>query len=71
MERTCQQIIGTQGWQSYLRSELLHNTHLQLQFTLIDVGQRGNIPLERIPSHGFIPSTPEAELPKVRERRRI
>jgi hypothetical protein len=30
----------------------------------IDVGQRGNISFERISSHGFIPSTPEAELPK-------
>jgi hypothetical protein len=35
-----------------------------VQVTFIDIGQRGNIPLERIPSHGFIPSTPEAELPK-------
>jgi hypothetical protein len=50
---------------------LLHNTHLQLQFTFIDVGHRDNIPVERIYSHGFLPSTPEAELPKVRERRRI
>jgi hypothetical protein len=64
MERTCQQIIRTQGCQSYLRSELLHNAHLQRQTTFLDVGQRGNIPLERISSHGFLPSTPEAELPK-------
>src|ERR1039458_3898775 len=54
---------------SPLRSESLHNPHLQVQFSVIDVGQRGNIHLERISPHGFIRSSPEAELPKVRERR--
>ena len=33
--------------------------------------KEATFPFERISPHGFLPSTPEAELPKVRERRRI
>src|SRR5271157_1074982 len=61
--------IGTQDCRSrrYVRS--YSTTHLQVQFTIIDVAQRGSITLKQflVTASYQAPSTPEAEPPSLLE----